>query len=98
MLNKSFHDINYDAWSQRASFYDALFAPVSMQAIDSILDSLGALRGKHHLDVACGTGHLVAAASKRGAISEGVDFAQTMVAIARLNYPQERFQVADATD
>jgi SAM-dependent methyltransferase len=96
MLNKSFHDIEYEAWSQRASFYDALFAPVSTQAIDSILDSLGTLTGKHHLDVACGTGHLVAAASQRGAISEGLDFSQPMLDVAQTNYPSERFQLSDA--
>jgi 2-polyprenyl-3-methyl-5-hydroxy-6-metoxy-1,4-benzoquinol methylase len=74
MLDKTLHDIEHDAWSQRASFYDDLFASVSTQAITPILDSLGDLPGKRHLDVACGTGHLVAAASQRGAVSEGVDF------------------------
>jgi ubiquinone/menaquinone biosynthesis C-methylase UbiE len=96
MLNKSFHDIEYEAWSQRASFYDALFAPVSTQAIDSILDSLGTLTYKHLLDVACGTGHLVTAASQRGAISEGLDFSQPMLDAAQSNYPNERFQLGDA--
>lgn len=96
MLNRSFHHINCDAWSQRASFYDALFAPVSIQAVGSILDSLGALRGKHHLDVACGTGHLVAAASKRGAISEGIDFSQPMLDVAQSNYPNRSFRLGDA--
>ena len=98
MIEKTFHEIEHEAWSQRASDYDALFAPVSTQAIDDILDSLGTLPGKRHLDVACGTGHLVAAASKRGAISEGIDFVQTMVDAARTTYPAENFQVADGTE
>jgi ubiquinone/menaquinone biosynthesis C-methylase UbiE len=98
MIEKTLHEIEHEAWSQRAGDYDALFAAVSMQAIDSILGSLGMLRGKRHLDVACGTGHLVAAASQRGAISEGIDFAQAMVDAARTNYPAENYQVADAAD
>ena len=98
MIEKTFHEIEHEAWSQRASQYDALFAAVSTQAIGSSLDSLGTLQGKHHLDVACGTGHLVAAASKRGAISEGIDFAQAMVDAARTTYPAENFQVAGATE
>jgi SAM-dependent methyltransferase len=96
MPEKTLHDIELEAWSERASIYDALFAPVSTQAIEGILNNLGYLYGKRHLDVACGTGHLVAAASQRGAISEGIDFAPTMIAAARATYPAERFQVADA--
>jgi len=98
MIEKTFHEIEHEAWSQRASQYDALFAAVSTQAIGSILDSLGTLQGKRHLDVACGTGHLVAAASQRGAISEGIDFVQAMVDAARVNYPAENYQVADAAE
>ena len=98
MIEKTLHEIEHEAWSQRAGDYDALFAAVSTQAIDGILDSLGTLQGKRHLDVACGTGHLVAAASKRGAISEGIDFAQAMVDAARSTYPAETFKVADATE
>jgi SAM-dependent methyltransferase len=98
MIAKTLHEIEHEAWSQRAADYDALFAAVSTQAIEGILDSLGPLRGKHHLDIACGTGHLVAAASHRGAISEGIDFARSMVDAARANYPAETYRVADATD
>jgi len=94
--DKSLHEIEHEAWSQRANFYDSLFAPVSTQTIRDILDSLGEIRGKKHLDVACGTGHLVAAASQRGAASEGIDFAETMIDVARNTYPSEVFHVADA--
>jgi ubiquinone/menaquinone biosynthesis C-methylase UbiE len=97
-MGKSFHEIEHEAWIQRAVDYDSVFAAVSTQAIGGILAGLSPLQGKRFLDVACGTGHLVAAASNQGAVSEGIDFAHTMVDIARLNYPQKRFQVADATD
>jgi ubiquinone/menaquinone biosynthesis C-methylase UbiE len=98
MIEKTLHEIEHEAWSQRAGDYDALFASVSTQAISGILDNLGTLQGKHHLDVACGTGHLVAAASARGAISEGLDFAQAMIDAARTTYPAENFQVANAIE
>ncbi len=98
MISKTLHEIEYQAWSERASYYDEIFAHISTQAIEYILDRLGDLRGKRHLDVACGTGHLVAAASKRGAVSEGTDFAETMIDVASVNYPQYRFSVADAVD
>jgi ubiquinone/menaquinone biosynthesis C-methylase UbiE len=98
MIEKTLHEIEHKAWSQQAGDYDALFAAVSMQAIDGILASLGPLQGKGHLDVACGTGHLVAAASQCGAVSEGIDFAQAMVDAAKTNYPSENYQVADAAN
>jgi len=89
------HELEREGWSARASFYDDLFAGISAKAIAPILDSFGDLQGKHLLDVACGTGHLVAASAKRGAISSGIDFAEPMIAVARKNYPQQNFQVAD---
>jgi ubiquinone/menaquinone biosynthesis C-methylase UbiE len=95
-MDKSLHEIEREAWSQRAETYDAMFASISTQAIRDILDSLRDLKGIKHLDVACGTGHLVAAASQRGTTSEGVDFAETMVNVARRTYPREIFKVADA--
>lgn len=98
MTGKTLHEIEHQAWSERASEYDATFAAVSTQAIGDILDSFGHLKGKRHLDVACGTGHLVAAANARGAISEGIDFAQPMIAIAGATYPKSCFQVGDAAD
>ena len=98
MLDRTFHEIELESWSQKASIYDRLFASVSTQAIAPILSSLGSLRGSGHLDVACGTGHLVAEAAKKGAITEGVDFAVPMVDAARKNYPHLGFKVADAAD
>ncbi len=96
MLTKTLHEIELEAWSERAAIYDDTFAGISSQAIPPILDSIGDLKGARHLDVACGTGHLVAAAALRGAGSEGVDFAQAMIDLARANYSGARFQVADA--
>jgi ubiquinone/menaquinone biosynthesis C-methylase UbiE len=96
-LNKSLHEIELQVWSQLAADYDAVFASISTQAVPDILDSLGELTGKKHLDVACGTGHLVAAASQRRATSEGIDFAEPMVEIARVSYPNNVFRTAEAT-
>ena len=96
MQDKTFHDIEHAAWSSRASSYDDLFADISTQAIPYFLSCVTNWSGKRHLDVACGTGHLVAALSNQGALSEGVDFAQPMVDAARANYPGHRFQLADA--
>jgi SAM-dependent methyltransferase len=44
------------------------------------------------------TGHLAGAAAQRGARAHGVDFADSMIALAQANYPNMEFQVADAQD
>jgi ubiquinone/menaquinone biosynthesis C-methylase UbiE len=96
-MDKSLHEIERVAWSQKAEIYDSLFALISKQAIGDILDNLGELKGKRHLDVASGTGHLVAAASQQRAASEGIDFAEPMIEVARKTYPRNIFKVGDAT-
>jgi ubiquinone/menaquinone biosynthesis C-methylase UbiE len=98
MLDKSFQEIEHETWSQKASIYDTMFGDVTGQAIYPILDSLGSLEDKCHLDVACGPGHLVEAATRRGASCVGVDFAAPMVEAARANYPNRVFKVADAIE
>jgi SAM-dependent methyltransferase len=94
--DKTFHEIELELWSERAGLYDRIFSETSKQAINPILDSLGDLSGKHHLDVACGTGHLVAAAARRGAHAEGMDFAPSMVEAAAKNYGYVPFKKGDA--
>jgi ubiquinone/menaquinone biosynthesis C-methylase UbiE len=97
-MEKSFTQIEHEAWSERARRYDDLIAGLSTQAITPILDCLEPLASLRHVDVACGTGHLAAEASKRGAVSDGIDYAQAMVDVARSNYPGKRFHTGDATN
>ena len=92
----SFRDAELGGWTTRAASYDQLFVPITNQVISPILGSLGSLDGTSVLDVCCGPGHLTAAVAKKGAEVEGVDFAATMVAKARENYPAIRFREADA--
>ena len=98
LQEKSFHEFEHEAWVERTARYDELFSHVTTQAVGPILDSLGPMVGKRHLDVACGTGHLVGAAAAHGANSEGIDFAATMVEVSAVNYPDSPFLTADAAD
>ncbi len=97
MAEQTFREVEHEAWTRKAAAYDDWFAPITRQAIDPILAALsGDLRGKTFLDVCCGTGHVAAAASARGARAEGVDFADAMVEIARRNHPSLAFRQGDA--
>jgi SAM-dependent methyltransferase len=98
MPQPTFTELEHAGWLSRAAAYDDYFAPVTRQAVGPLLDALreGDLAGRDLLDVCTGTGHLAGAAGARGARVVGVDFADSMVVVARKNYPDVRFQQADA--
>ena len=96
MVNKTFKELEQSGWRDKAAAYDDIFALITRQAISPLLDGFGDLTGKRLLDVACGTGHLAAKATERGAYAEGTDFADTMLAKASGNYPHIAFYEGDA--
>ena len=61
-----------------------------------LLALLDAKPGERILDVGCGTGQLSAEIAHRGAEVVGVDSSAEMIADARRNFPEVRFEVARA--
>lgn len=96
MPDTTFKQLEHDLWVQKAPDYDDNFAVLTRTAIEPMLQPLGDISGLRLLDVACGTGHLAGEAARRGALAEGLDFAETMVEIASRNYPGVPFRVGDA--
>lgn len=62
-----------------------------------VVELLAPQPGERVLDVGCGTGHLTRKIADAGAEAVGVDASAAMVAEARRNFPELRFEVADAT-
>jgi len=77
------------------SDYDATCAFVHEEA-DDLVDLLDPQPGQRVLDLGCGTGHLTAAISERGATAVGVDNAESMISEARAQHPDCEFVHADA--
>jgi ubiquinone/menaquinone biosynthesis C-methylase UbiE len=97
MAERSFKELEHAGWSQRAGAYDTWFSHITSQANEPLLDALGKhLGGVRLLDVCTGTGYLAAAAAKRGALAEGLDFSREMVERARANHPNVAFREGDA--
>jgi ubiquinone/menaquinone biosynthesis C-methylase UbiE len=92
----TFKDLEQSGWTNKALAYDHHFALVADQAIDAILSGVGDVAGLELLDICCGTGNLAAAAAVRGARVTAIDFAPTMIDIARVKAPGIRFEVGDA--
>jgi SAM-dependent methyltransferase len=92
----SFHDFEQAGWEKVAEEYDRRFGELTSQSIVPLLDAAGAAVGVQLLDVACGPGHVAAAASRRGSVVLGIDFSQTMVERASQLYPDLEFRLGDA--
>jgi SAM-dependent methyltransferase len=93
-----FHAFEVAAWSQpgRAERYESLVARVTARVVEPLLDAAGVHGGVRVLDVACGTGFLVAVAESRDADAIGVDISPDMVRFARSRHAHLRFEVGDA--
>jgi SAM-dependent methyltransferase len=92
----TFKSLEQSGWTEKASAYDGHFATITDQAIGPMLDSVGNLAGRDVLDICCGTGNLAAASAARGGRVTGVDFAPSMVEIARSKVAAADFRVGDA--
>jgi SAM-dependent methyltransferase len=83
-------------WQQAAGDYQATFAQASREFVAALLDAAAVGRGDRVLDLCCGPGIVTAAAARRGAIADGLDFAPAMLAEARLTNRGLAFHEADA--
>ena len=91
----SFKSMEHSGWEAKASGYDSFVGSVTSQALDAVLDAAAVSIGSNVLDVASGPGYGVASAEQRGAKAIGIDFAESMVALASNSYPSSDFRVGD---
>ncbi len=77
------------------ALYDGRHAFVYELAAD-LLRLLAPQAGERIVDLGCGTGHLTAQIAQSGAEVLGLDASPEMIEQARANFPQIKFDVADA--
>ncbi len=92
----AFRSFEHAGWQKVSRQYHEVFADLTSQAIEPLLDAVSAGKGMRLLDVATGPGYVAAAASQRGASVVGVDFSAAMVAEASRHYPTVQFCEGDA--
>ena len=85
-------------WQRAAARYTGTFAHATAPFIAPLLEAAGVSVDSQVLDVACGPGHVAAAAAARGAAAQGLDFSAAMVGIARNTYPGIAATEGDAED
>lgn len=79
------------------ALYDGRHSFVYTMAAD-MLKLLDPQPGERIVDLGCGTGPLTVEIAKSGANVIGLDLSAEMIEHARKNFPELRFEVADATD
>lgn len=77
------------------SLYQSAHAFVWQKAAD-LLELLDPKSGERVLDLGCGTGQLTAQIASRGADVIGIDRSPEMIAQARENFPNLKFEISDA--
>ena len=77
-----------------AELYEGRFSFVWNLGSD-LVDLLDPRKGERIVDLGSGTGHLAGKIAERGAEAIGFDSSPAMVAQARLNYPNLRFELED---
>ena len=97
-MSDAFKNFEHAGWESVAAEYDLSFGALTIQAVEPLLDSVGARAGTRLLDVASGPGYVAAAAAERDAAATGVDFSGPMVAAAAKRHPAIEFRRGDAED
>jgi ubiquinone/menaquinone biosynthesis C-methylase UbiE len=95
----AFGSLERNSWSDpaRAYGYVELFASASDQAIESLLDTVGARPKLNALDLCCGQGNVSEGLIRRGCEVIGIDFSPAMLAFARRRRaPNAIFREGDA--
>src|SRR5881409_4058809 len=96
MNGDAFTQLEHAGWERVAGNYDSVWASLTRQFIEPLLNAAGVARGMQVLDVACGPGYVAAVAQQRGADAVGIDFSREMVGIARRLHPDIDFHEVDA--
>ena len=80
-----------------AGLYDDKFSFI-WEYGSNLIDLLDPQPGERILDLGCGTGHLTHVIAQRGGDVVGTDHSAEMIEQARVNYPEIRFAVEDASN
>lgn len=96
MEEDAFGAFERKGWESVAQAYHSYYATLTNQSIDRLLDVLDLQPGARLLDIATGPGYVAASAAGRGVNVVGLDFAVSMVELARRLNPAIEFHVGDA--
>ena len=95
-MDDAFTRFEHEGWERVAHKYDSVWSLLTRQFIPHLISAAEVSSGMAVLDVACGPGHVSAAAKQFGAVSRGLDFSARMIGIAKTAFPDLTFIQGDA--
>lgn len=98
MTEDTFTRFEHEGWERVANKYDSVWSSLTRQFIPCLIEEAQVSAGMSVLDVACGPGYVSEAVRKLGATPMGIDFSETMMAIAKRMFPGISFAQGDAQD
>jgi SAM-dependent methyltransferase len=87
-----------ELWGAKAEDWALLQEPTWRPVYDAVLTRANVGNGTMLLDVGCGAGGALALARERGALTNGLDAAPNLVAVARRRLPDARIEVGEMED
>jgi ubiquinone/menaquinone biosynthesis C-methylase UbiE len=94
----AFTIFEHAGWQRVADKYNSVWSSLTRQLIPHLLSAAQPSSGMSVLDVACGPGYVSAAAKELSAVPTGIDFSESMVAIAKEVFPDISFVQGDAQE
>src|SRR6266481_1597813 len=94
----AFTTFEHAGWQRVADKYDSVWSSLTRQFIPHLISAAQVSPRMSVLDAACGPGYVSAAAKELGAVPTGIDFSESMVAIAKQMFPDIPFVQGDAQD
>lgn len=91
-----FSKLEYEGWQRVAGQYIDVWAKLTQQFIEPLLNAAKVGNGMSVLDVACGPGIVSQKILARNAVPVGIDFSPEMIKLAKLSYPHIEFYEGDA--
>lgn len=91
-----FSKLEFDGWQRVANQYIHVWANLTKQFIDPLLNAAKVKKNMKVLDVACGPGIVSEKILARNAIPIGIDFSTEMIKLAKRAYPDIEFYEGDA--
>lgn len=85
-------------WGRAAHDWAELQEPTAAPLWDAMLAAAAVGPGTHLLDAGCGAGGASVLAARRGALVNGLDAAEALLAIARSRLPEGDFRLGDVED
>jgi ubiquinone/menaquinone biosynthesis C-methylase UbiE len=85
-----------ETWNRCAQRYEETFALLTNEAAPLLVEAANIKSGTRVLEIGSGSGNVAGKLAAAGAAVDAIDYSEPMIAVAKRNHPEIRFQRANA--